>query len=95
MAAFIDALGRAEVYSIGVGKANGCSILEALKRLESFKGRPQVFTAVPENRVGDRICYYSDLRKMQAYYPEWQLRYSLRVTIQQIVDAWKTRNIEN
>ena len=25
---------------------------------------------VDENRIGDHICYYSDLRKMQAHYPE-------------------------
>jgi ribosomal protein S6E (S10) len=24
-----------------------------------------------ENRIGDHICYYSDLRKMRAHYPEW------------------------
>ena len=24
-----------------------------------------------ENRIGDHICYYSDLRKMKAHYPAW------------------------
>jgi len=32
---------------------------------------------VDENRVGDHICYISDLRRLRADYPEWDLRYGL------------------
>ena len=28
---------------------------------------------VDENRIGDHICYYSDLRKMKAHYPAWDI----------------------
>ena len=35
-----------------------------------FTGKPQVYTYVDENRIGDHICYYSDLRKMRAHYPD-------------------------
>ena len=31
-----------------------------------------------ENRIGDHICYYSDLRKMRAHYPAWEITKSLR-----------------
>ena len=44
-----------------------------------------------ENRIGDHICYYSDLRKMRAHYPGWNITISLEETIRQIVEAWKTR----
>ena len=81
----------AEVYNLGGGKANSCSILEAFSIAESFTGKKQVHTYVDENRIGDHICYYSDLRKMRAHYPAWDITISLPETIQQIVSAWKSR----
>jgi len=42
--------------------------------------------------AGDHICYYSDLRKMRAHYPKWDITQSLEETIRQIVEAWKVRN---
>jgi CDP-paratose 2-epimerase len=91
MAAFIDRPRVAEVYNLGGGKANSCSILEAFQITESLTGRPQVYTYVDENRIGDHICYYSDLRKMRAHYPQWDITHSLTDTIAQIVDAWRSR----
>jgi len=88
---FLRAPRVAEVYNIGGGKANACSILEAFRIAEKFSGREQVFTYVDENRIGDHICYYSDLRKMRAHYPSWDIRISLEETIRQIVEAWKDR----
>ena len=59
----------AEVYNLGGGKANSCSILEAFALAEELTGKPMQWRYVDENRIGDHICYYSDLRKMQAHYP--------------------------
>jgi len=81
----------AEVYNLGGGKANSCSILEAFSIAESYTGKKQSYTYVDENRIGDHICYYSDLRKMRAHYPAWDITISLPETIQQIVSAWKSR----
>ena len=81
----------AEVYNLGGGKANSCSILEAFQIAESFTGKKQVHTYVDENRIGDHICYYSDLRKMREHYPAWDITISLPDTIQQIVTAWRSR----
>ena len=39
--------------------------------------------------IGDHICYYSDLRKMRAHYPGWDITVSLEQTIAQIVEAWQ------
>lgn len=88
---FASAPRVAEVYNLGGGKANSCSILEAFKIAESFSGQAQKFTYLDENRIGDHICYYSDLRKMRAHYPAWNITISLEETIRQIVEAWKTR----
>lgn len=93
--AFIEAFSEAprcgEVYNIGGGKANSCSILEAFALVESMTGKPQVTTYDEQSRKGDHICYYSDLRKMQAHYPGWGIRHSLEDTFRQIVEAWQRR----
>lgn len=91
MAAFAAAPRAGEVYNLGGGKPNSCSILEAFKIVEQVIGRPQVYTYVGENRIGDHICYYSDLRKMRAHYPSWDITKSLEQTIQEIIEAWNRR----
>ena len=83
-----------EVYNLGGGKQNSCSILEAFQIAESFTGKKQAFTYVDQNRIGDHICYYSDLTKMRQHYPGWDITISLEDTIQQIVEAWKVRSGE-
>ena len=80
-----------EVYNLGGGKANSCSILEAFHMVERLTGRPQRHTYVAENRKGDHICYYSDLRKMKAHYPAWDVSIGLEQTLSQIVDAWRVQ----
>lgn len=91
MAAFTAAPRQGEVYNLGGGKANSCSILEAFKITEGFTGKSQTYTYVDENRIGDHICYYSDLRKMRAHFPTWNITQSLESTIGQIVEACKSR----
>ena len=73
----------------GADRLNG--ILEAFQITEKFTGKAQVSTYVDQNRAGDHICYYSDLRKMRAHYPSWDITQSLEETIRQIVEAWKKR----
>lgn len=91
MAAFIDSPRCGEVYNIGGGKNNSTSILEAFATVEKFTGKAQQYTYVDQNRIGDHICYYSDLTKMRSHYPQWDITQSLESTIEQIVTAWKKR----
>ena len=88
---FIQAPRVGEVYNIGGGRANSCSILEAFALAEKFSGQKQVSTYVEENRIGDHICYISNLGKMRAHYPNWDISISLEETIKQIVEAWRLR----
>ncbi|MGE3508019.1 MAG: NAD-dependent epimerase/dehydratase family protein [Vicinamibacterales bacterium] len=80
-----------EVYNLGGGKANSCSILEAFAMTERVSGRAQRYTYVDTNRIGDHVCYYSDLTKMRQHYPTWDISVSLEQTIEQIVEAWRGR----
>jgi len=90
---FVKSPRVAEVYNLGGGRDNSCSILEAFRITEKFTGKKQVFRYVEGNRIGDHICYYSDLRKLRSHFPQWNIAVSLEETIRQIVDAWQVRLI--
>jgi CDP-paratose 2-epimerase len=95
MAAFVEKPRVGEVYNLGGGKANSCSILEAFKITEKYTGQAQIFNYLDENRIGDHICYYSDLRKMREHYPSWDITKSLEQTVLEIVEAWQKRKSES
>ena len=80
-----------EVYNMGGGKDNSCSIQEAFDITTNFTGKHQVYSYVDQNRVGDHICYYSDLTKMKTHYPQWDISKSLPQTIKDIVLSWQSR----
>jgi CDP-paratose 2-epimerase len=76
-----------EVYNLGGGKENSCSVLEAFSIIQNYSGHSMKYTYIEQNRIGDHICYYSDLRKMQAHYPNWNITKSLDQIIKEIADA--------
>ena len=82
-----------EVYNLGGGKQNSCSILEAFQRVEALTGKAMNYTYSAQNRDGDHICYYSDLRKMQAHYPNWELSKSLDDIFAEMVIERTSRQI--
>jgi CDP-paratose 2-epimerase len=73
---FFEAFARtpraAAVYNIGGGRANSVSMLEAIARLEELTGRRLDYEYDDKHRVGDHICYISDLRRIRGDYPEWR-----------------------
>jgi len=91
MLEFTQAPRCGEVYNLGGGKDNSCSILEAFNITETFSNKEQKFAYLDENRIGDHICYYSDLRKMREHYPRWNISITLNETIRQIVEDWQAR----
>ncbi len=92
--AFIETPRSGEVYNLGGGKGNSCSILEAFDAVSALSGKKIVLEYVEHNRKGDHICYYSDLRKMKEHYPTWDIRVSLPQIFEEIVTAWRKR-LEN
>ncbi|VFN04244.1 MAG: CDP-paratose 2-epimerase [Candidatus Kentron sp. G] len=91
MDAFIQAPRRAAVYNLGGGKANTCSVLEAFGAAEKYSGKKMRYTYVEEHRMGDHKCYFSDLRKMQAHYPDWRVTITLDDIIRELVRSWRHR----
>ncbi len=87
--AFIQAPRSAAVYNIGGGKKNSCSILETFEMVASLSGKKMVHEYVDTHRMGDHICYYSDLSKMKEDYPGWDISVPLKQIVSEIIDAWK------
>ena len=91
MWAFVQSPRCGEVYNLGGGKDNSCSILEAFDIVARYSGKTMRHTYSDQHREGDHICYYSDLRKMKSHYPHWHITKSLHDTLGEIVASWQTR----
>ncbi|PSQ88420.1 MAG: NAD-dependent epimerase [Bacteroidetes bacterium QS_8_64_10] len=89
---FIAEPRSAEVYNLGGGKGNSCSILEAFELAEEVSGNEMIYDYDEQNRSGDHICYYSDLSKSKDHYPEWEIRVTLDDIFEQIHRGWKERS---
>jgi CDP-paratose 2-epimerase len=88
---FIKAPRCGEVYNLGGGKQNSCSIREAFRKVEDITGKKMIYEYIEKAREGDHICYYSDLRKMQNHYPSWDITMSLDQIFREIVESWQNR----
>ena len=84
---FLQSPRMGEVYNLGGGKKNSCSILEAFEICEGYSGKKQRYEYSEENRIGDHVCYYSDLSKINEHFPEFKIENPLSETIQQIILA--------
>jgi CDP-paratose 2-epimerase len=69
--------GCGAVYNLGGGKENSISILEAIDRVEQLLHRKINYEYSDQNRIGDHICYYSDLSKLKNDFSGWSLTHSL------------------
>jgi CDP-paratose 2-epimerase len=83
----------AEVYNIGGGRQNSCSLLEAFDCVAAVTGREVQHVYVDQNRSGDHIWYISDVRKMRAHYPEWDITRSLDTIVEEIARAYQRRPV--
>jgi CDP-paratose 2-epimerase len=72
---------------LGGGRDNSISILEAFDLIENLTGKKVNWVYVDKNRIGDHICYISDLRKLKTHFPEWGITRSLTDIFQEIIEA--------
>jgi len=73
-----------EVYNLGGGRRNSISILETIRLLKEM-GHPLNYQYNPTNRIGDHICYISDLTKIYSHFPNWKLEYDLPRILEEMV----------
>jgi CDP-paratose 2-epimerase len=89
---FIQTPRSGEVYNLGGGRQNSCSILEAFALAETVSGKKMVYDYVDKNREGDHMCYISNLSKIKAHFPGWSVSKSLEDIFEEIYQAWIARD---
>jgi CDP-paratose 2-epimerase len=85
--AFISTPRPGEVYNLGGGRENNVSMLEAIDMVEQASARKLDWIYVDQNRLGDHICYISDLRKLRSHFPEWRLTVGVPQMVEEMVAA--------
>ena len=66
------------VYNLGGGRENSCSILEAIKLIEDISDKKSKYKILKQNRIGDHIWWISDNSKFIKHYPNWKISITLR-----------------
>jgi CDP-paratose 2-epimerase len=84
---FINNPRPGEVYNLGGGRGNSASIMECIEMVEDITGKKLNSTYTDQNRIGDHICYISDLTKLKTHYPNWSITKSLLQICEEIVSA--------
>jgi CDP-paratose 2-epimerase len=81
-----------EAYNLGGGKVNAASLVECVELIaDASGGKRPALTYDETNRVGDHICYYTDMAKFRAHFPAWQQRYTLDQIVEEMVAAVATQ----
>jgi CDP-paratose 2-epimerase len=79
-----------EVYNLGGGKANAASLLELVEMVAERSGTRPALTWDDTNRVGDHICYYTDMGKFREHFPGWRQEWALDAIVDEMVGAVAT-----
>ena len=83
---FIKKPSKGEVYNVGGGVKNSCSILEAVNLIEKILKKKMKIKISKTNRIGDHIWYASNLNKFKKNYPKWKMKYDLKKIIIEIIN---------
>ena len=74
---FINEPKVAAIYNIGGGYGNSISLMESISKIESISGIKMNYKYSDISRIGDHICYYSNLDKIKNDYPNWEITKNL------------------
>jgi CDP-paratose 2-epimerase len=85
--AFYEAPRSAAVYNLGGSRENSTSILEAIDALQKLTGKKLETIYLDQPRVGDHVCYISDLRRFRADYPRWEQTRSLADIYKDLIES--------
>ena len=80
-----------EVYNLGGGRENSISMLEAIAKIEQITGKKLNWKYADQNRIGDHICYISNLAKFRSHYPNWFITVGVETILHQIMDNQSNR----
>ncbi|MGK0390541.1 MAG: CDP-paratose 2-epimerase, partial [Maribacter sp.] len=66
---------------------------EAFNRIENISGKKMKYQYSEDNRIGDHMCYISDLKKMKTHYPAWGITKDLQTVFEEITTSWEKRQM--
>src|SRR5438132_4279954 len=84
---------QGEAYNLGGGRRNSISILETIDLLSAM-GHHLKYDYNDTNRIGDHICYISDLNKIKSHFPNWTQEYDLPKIISEIAARHQAKALE-
>jgi CDP-paratose 2-epimerase len=88
--AFYDNPRPAAVYNLGGGRENSVSVIEAIGRFEDLLGTKLKTEYVDRARLGDHICYISNLQAFKRDYPSWEVSRKIDDIFQELAAAVNT-----
>ena len=65
------------VFNLGGGRNNSISILEAFDLVSDLTGKPMKYSYSKNHRVGDHICYITDLSSIKSTLKGWDITKNL------------------
>lgn len=74
-----------EVYNIGGGRRNSCSVLEAIELAQEMTKKKLKYDFTDECRMGDHCWWISDNKKFTNHFPSWECEHTLNTIIKEMV----------
>ncbi len=76
---------KGEIYNLGGGRQNSCSIIEAIKEIEKISKIKLNYTFKSKNRTGDHKWYITDNSKFKKHYKGWKLKYNIKNIFKEMI----------
>ena len=80
------------VYNIGGGRKNSCSVLEAIDLIEQISNKKSRYKILQKNRIGDHMWWISDNSKFKKDFPSWKIKITLKKSLEQMVEFEMSKN---
>ena len=82
-----------EVYNLGGGRENSASVIECIDLIEKIGACKINWHYQEQNRIGDHICYISDLSKLKSHFRQWSITRSLNQIIEEMIESEQQRSM--
>ncbi|MBK8279690.1 MAG: NAD-dependent epimerase/dehydratase family protein [Saprospiraceae bacterium] len=89
--AFVNNPRAGAVYNLGGGRNNSASILECINLIKELSGHKLMYTLSEKNRIGDHICYISNIGKFKSDFPNWDISKNLEEIITEIIESEQSK----
>ncbi len=77
---------KGEIYNLGGGRKNSCSVLEAIYLTEKLSGIKFKFRLLNKNRTGDHKWYITDNSKFSKHFKNWKMKYNLNLILKEMIN---------